>query len=520
MQRIIVLAVFLALAFAQSPQNGVLTPSTIVSGQVINGVLPITTEDANYHVDLYQLWVPENTSAINITVTNTNPTDCDYLSFFIRGANSGGLPCSQDDYDSDQFPCAMDWDIGDIDDTQVQFLDASTSENIYEWEVNSWVYVAVGRYEYNYEYACTYTFTATINGSCPTGSIGYGDDYSTSCAAYTTVSQGSKMNISYYGADTYQAVYKLDIPLDTGHIFVQINSTDGDFELVGKNYGAPYSDDYNCDDSGYSYYDYNTSIYYMDYYCYTPRVGSFYMFLTNENMFNGSIQFSYLVCPAGMGGYNCTYSSVALNETNAQTFFVPTNADTDNSFAYVYVDIPANYTGGDYQVYASSNYDGYLYVRYGGYPADDYYSGYTTDQQYSGLPASFTLNNFDFYMSGRWYFGLECTDGTYGCNITVQKNNSNVVVSTTAMAQTSTYSVTSGTTTNAITSGTTTRSITSGTTTAQQTTTGSTSKAITSGRATTAAGTTAGATTSQKTSSAVAIIPSFVAAIFAILALF
>jgi len=272
------------------------------------------------------------------------------------------------------------------------------------------------------------------------------------------------------------------------------------------------------EDTGTSYYDYNTSIYTIDFYCYTPRVGSFYMFLTNDNDFNGTMQFSYLVCPTGMGGLNCSYQSVPINETNAQTFFVPTNAEVDNQFAYVYVDIPANYTGGDFQVYASSPNSGYLYVRYGGYPEDSSVYGYTSDYQYNSFPSSFTLNNFDFLNGGRWYFGLECYSGTNGCNITVQKNNSNVIVSTTAMAQTttgsSTYSITSGSTTHAVTSGSTTGSST------YSITSGSTTRAVTSGRATTAAGTTAGATTSQKTSSAVAIIPSFVAAIFAILALF
>jgi hypothetical protein len=509
MQRIVVLAVFLALAFAQSPQTGVLVPTTIASGQLVNGVLAPTTQAANYHVDLYQFWVPENTSAVNLTFTNTNSADCDYINLYIRGANSGGLPCSQDDYDAQEFPCAMDWSIYDgIPSTYYQLLDSSTEEDIYEWEVNSWLYIGVGRYGSYNTYTCTYSFTATINGSCQTGSIGVGDDDQTVCVPYTTINSAAKMNITGNG-DNFQQVYKIDLPLDVGHVYIQINSTDTGFELAGKNYGAPYDSDYNCDQSGYSYYDENTTIYYMDYYCYTPRVGSFFMFLTNTDYaFNASISISYLQCPTGMGGYNCTYSSVPLNETNAQTFFVPNTNDGDE-FAYVYVDIPANYTGPDYQVYGSSSQSGYLYIRYGGYPEDSSTYGYASSYQYSSLPSSFTLNNFDFIMPGRWYFGLECYSGTNGCNMTIQKNNSNVVVttgSTTAYHQTTT-----GSSTHAITSGSTTGSST------YSITSGSTTRAVTSGRATTA-----GATTSQnlKSSSAVAVVPSFVAAIFAILALF
>jgi hypothetical protein len=391
-------------------------------------------------------------------------------------------------------------------------LDASTTNSIYEWEVNSWLYIGVGRYGSYSTYTCTYTFTATINGSCPTGSIGYGDDYQSSCAPYTTVSSGSKMNITSNGNTNFQQVYKIQLPTDVGHIYVQINASDSGFELIGKNFGAPFDSDYNCDDSGYTYYDPNTTMYYMDYYCYTPRVGAFYMFLTNSYAFNGSIQISYMQCPTGMGGFNCTFSSVALNETAPQTFVVPSTSSLTYGFAYVYVDIPANYSGPDYQVYASSTQSGYLYVRYGGYPEDSSYYGYTSSYQYSSFPSSFSLNNFDFVMPGRWYFGLECYSGTNGCNITVQKNNSNVVVttaSTTAFQQTSTYSVTSGSTTKSITSGSTTGSST------YSITSGSTTRPVTSGRATTA-----GATTAQKTSSAVAVVPTFIAAIFAFLALF
>jgi hypothetical protein len=527
MQKIIVLAVFLALAFAQSPQNGQLNPTTITSGQYISGALQPTTTAANYHVDLYQFWIPENTSAVNLTFINQNPTDCYYLSLYVRGQNSGGLPCSNQDYVDSQYPCAMDWSIYDgIPGTYTQFLESDESDNLYEWEVNSWLYISVGRYDLDNTAACTYSFSATINGSCQTGSIGYGSSDQTQCAPYQTVTNGQGVNITSDGVNTFQAVYKMAVPLDVGHVLVSINSSDSSFYLTAKSFGAPYGSNYNCYESSYEYYNSTTGLYYYNLYCYTPRAGAFYMFLTEDYAFNATVSFSYLVCPTGMGGFNCTTTSVELNQTNAQTFNVPSTSSLSSAgFAYVYVDIPANYTGSDVTVVAyqtgTQSGSSYLYMRYLGYPEDSSTYGYTTSYQYQSLPATFSLNNFDFVMGGRWYFGLECYSGSNGCNITVAQNSSNSVV-TTAAVQTTTATasgITSGTTTKGITSGTTTAGV--GSTTHSMTTSPLTTRSITSGRFTTGVATTAGATTSQpQKSSAVVIVPSFIAAIFAILAMF
>jgi hypothetical protein len=145
MQKIIVLAVFLALAFAQSPQSGQLNPSTITSGLTVNGDLAPTTTEANYHVDLYQLWIYENVTAINLTFTNTNPNDCDFVNLYIRGSDSGGAPCSEDDYD-ETYPCFWGWSIDDgIPGTYTQFLSSYETDDIYEWGVNQYLYIGVGR---------------------------------------------------------------------------------------------------------------------------------------------------------------------------------------------------------------------------------------------------------------------------------------------------------------------------------------------------------------------------------------
>eukprot|EP01114_Cavostelium_apophysatum_P003863 TRINITY_DN13_c1_g2_i3.p1 TRINITY_DN13_c1_g2~~TRINITY_DN13_c1_g2_i3.p1 ORF type:complete len:126 (+),score=21.64 TRINITY_DN13_c1_g2_i3:115-492(+) len=106
----ILLSALVAAAISQyAQQSGPLSVNNITSGVPVFGTLGITTEDIALHVDLYQFWVPENTSSVNITFTLTN-TLCDHLNFQL---STIGLPCNNDAYDTSypSSPCAPAWAI-------------------------------------------------------------------------------------------------------------------------------------------------------------------------------------------------------------------------------------------------------------------------------------------------------------------------------------------------------------------------------------------------------------------------
>jgi len=249
---------------------------------------------------------------------------------------------------------------------------------------------------------------------------------------YVAVSAPANYTLNGNGTGTgYAQVYMIDVPIGTGHIFVSLNSSDDQNTLSGANFGTPTGSNYNCILSSYSFQDmYGYYIY--DMFCYTPRAGSFYIINQCDNEFNGSISFDLQVCGAGMGGYNCTYSAMALNVTaQAMTYYIPYDGNTLNgeSFMYFYID-NANYTGTPVSVMATSmSGSGYMYVRKDGFNEDSSTYGYETSAEYDSYPAQFVVNGFDFYVPGRWYFGLSCST-TGGCNVTFGTNTTTNPITT------------------------------------------------------------------------------------------
>eukprot|EP01114_Cavostelium_apophysatum_P003861 TRINITY_DN13_c1_g2_i1.p1 TRINITY_DN13_c1_g2~~TRINITY_DN13_c1_g2_i1.p1 ORF type:complete len:127 (+),score=18.23 TRINITY_DN13_c1_g2_i1:115-495(+) len=107
----ILLSALVAAAISQYvQQSGPLSVNNITSGVPVLGTLrPSAEESTALHVILYQFWVPENTSSVNITFTLTN-TLCDHLNFQL---STIGLPCNNDAYDTSypSSPCAPAWAI-------------------------------------------------------------------------------------------------------------------------------------------------------------------------------------------------------------------------------------------------------------------------------------------------------------------------------------------------------------------------------------------------------------------------
>jgi len=229
-----------------------------------------------------------------------------------------------------------------------------------------------------------------------------------------------------------------------------------------------------------------TGVYTYSLFCYTPRAGSFFLTVYNDDIgetptITGTISITYVECNStftGMGGYNCSFPVVACNESwSNYPVYIAFPESADDSYLsgpawYCYVDVPANYSKSAFGLTVSASagntdYDTIVIVRKNGF-AEDGYFGYEGDQAShtelsEGESVSLGLTAFDFYEPGRWFFGVICQqegEGVTGCNFTVSANSTNGPTTTTS-GSTTTASTTSTKGTSSTASTTSTKGTTS-----------------------------------------------------------
>eukprot|EP01114_Cavostelium_apophysatum_P003856 TRINITY_DN13_c0_g1_i1.p1 TRINITY_DN13_c0_g1~~TRINITY_DN13_c0_g1_i1.p1 ORF type:complete len:512 (-),score=133.31 TRINITY_DN13_c0_g1_i1:98-1633(-) len=444
MLRVVLIAALVACAVSQFvPQTGPLTVNNITSGVHIAGTAAASTsEDTSLHVTLYQFWVPENTSVVNVTFTL--PTgDCSYLNFQL---STFGLPCNNDEYDTSypSYPCALAWDIeSGANDFQENFTPYD-SNYLYQFVVNKYWYFAVGKWSSSdYQDTCAYGLDVTIQSSCPVGQVATQvvSSTSTQCVPYTALNGPNyaipaRTNFNADGTMDFTQ-YKLNVTQNTGNIYVWVNSTSNDIDMYGRNYaGAGYYGDNNCETTTYTTSAGGFYIYEM--WCFTPRAGSFFLsFETDDTGYSATFMVTAMICPAGKGGYNCTYNSTTLANATLPTTLTFANMYNSNvgsasyTAAYWYIDIAPNSGGNVFVISATSPDSGYLMFRRDGYPTMDSESGYEYSSQYVSIPTStgngIALSAFDWQVPGRIYIAAICYESTDPCSITLDRNSTGTI---------------------------------------------------------------------------------------------
>jgi hypothetical protein len=540
MQRIVCFLALVAICFSQTnPQIGPFTAVQLVNGVPYPSVILPSTQEDNYDLQFYQFYVPANASSVNINLVNLNDTANPVFYIYVR---SNGLPCSTDQYNSD-FVCYNSASSSAFNNNyDVPLYPGVSVSSQYEYTLGGYIYIAIGRYYGSYyQNAASYILTATLNVTC--NGINYYQALSTSndqiCGTFQTVTTSPQtFNATFVNSGPSYSIFKNTLPNNVGNIFIVMNSTSNNAVIYGNQFSPPSTSQYNCYTGSstqdmYGFYIYNV-------YCYTPRAGDFWVAIYDSDAGNSSytVTFNTQVCSEAMmqGGFNCTYVSQPLNTSSTvSVYMVDTPASLTNVFSYFYYDIPANFSGNQLQVSATAiGSSAYIYYRKGGYSEDSSTYGYDSSNEYSSLSSSsatsFTLGNFDYFVPGRYYFGIEC----YGtCNITLAAavlppsmfttGNLMTTGSTTAAAVT-TGMVNTTLTTMAVTTGMvnttlTTNAMTNTTLTTRAVTSSPLStRGITSGQMTTGSMSTTG---DKESSDVVTLVPSFVFAIvLALIALF
>lgn len=139
-----------------------------------------------------------------------------------------------------------------------------------------------------------------------------------------------------------------------------------------------------------------------------------------------------LICNNGMGGLNCTSPVIPLNImalNNSYAFTVPGYGIDEESYDYpetlAYFDIPANYTApGPISLFLSSQgvnqTELYMMWRRDAMVSYEYYD--YSNQYDIYAPAGFTLTQFDFSQSGRFWFAFSCQQ-EQACNFLISVNS-------------------------------------------------------------------------------------------------
>jgi hypothetical protein len=534
MQRIVIaLALCVAFCYSQTTNFTVIQLSTVYADSLNQPI------NSNYigQPNIYGVFIPENTNGVNINITNLTPDtsfDCDYIQLTIV---TEVLPCTEgySGYDETYF-CSFSYEINDVDQqsTDTEFIYIAEREDYFAYEVGTYWYIGVYTDYLPESGSCPFTLSISPNQTCAIGSVGQSTDYEVSVCSAPYVNVTSN-NFNYnipLGSATYDQLFKVTVPQNTGSITLTVNSSSTDLYLTGTQYAgsSTYQNDYEDEsytDTGNGYYIYQLPVY-------VPEAGVFYFEISNyagEAAFNATVSIVTNVCAVGTGGYNCSFVATALSYNNLTTQnFSITEQDgwLSQYWRYFYMDIPQYTVIAPIQINVGCSNEGQFYMTKNRFPEED--SNYYRDgSQYNYVDnttdATWILDSHDSVVGGRVYLGFYC-DYYVGSTCAFSVSFSSIAATTTnaiTSGSTSSAQVTTGiafTTGNAFTTGSvfttglSTKAITSSPLTTGNV--GSTTHPLTTNHLTTHAGTTGG-----KTSSAVVAVPAFVLAmIAAFLALF
>eukprot|EP01114_Cavostelium_apophysatum_P002320 TRINITY_DN1205_c0_g1_i1.p1 TRINITY_DN1205_c0_g1~~TRINITY_DN1205_c0_g1_i1.p1 ORF type:complete len:527 (+),score=68.55 TRINITY_DN1205_c0_g1_i1:29-1609(+) len=422
--------ILVASSYGQIPsqQIGPLMIEQLADSVPITGVLLPSSSAASLHVQLYQFWLPYTAFGINVTIARMDSA-CSRLFFSV---STIGFPCSMSEFGT-RYPCGSGYDVPIVNPFVLSPDPNDNPRDLMAFSVNRPWYIAVGKY-YSTESAatCNYMLTAKVASECPAGQVAISTSFSgLACIPFVSLDGpnfATGISLSNINADgnTPRFVYKLNVTQNTGNIRIQVNATTNAVGIFGKSYttAKPFSNN-NCKNP--TPVKISNVLYVYDFYCYTPRTGDFFITFQNTNTQNYNVTFSITakVCEEGFGGYNCTYNSTRMFSEEGMPGSVSLPYGNNNGItasfgaAYYYIDTSEDYLGKtlEFEAFAISNGANMMWRR-DGFPTLDTESGQEIDVQRQTLSGTVSvfLNDFEWKVPGRIYFGLLCTNQG-GCNI-------------------------------------------------------------------------------------------------------
>lgn len=428
MQRILaVTLIFFCIASAQLYFRPKTDPKPIIAlenGTPVNGTISPSLDNSKaYHGVTYSFFVPKNAKSVTIDFKNQNTSACELL---YRNLRTGNGACSDLEYADSQYFCAAgndpEYGTGDTPSSEM-ITAASVLDRLSEWIVDDYWYVTIYRNNYlDGNNTCQFSLSMTVDACATAGSVGSADS---ACAASESVTLPfSKTGVSV--VSNAVKAYEFDIAENTGRLDAVIttnNVGDGKLRFYGKSYGIGTKTSNDCASGEPTLSEDGNKLIYK-FSCYVPRSGRYFISHPPVNFdFTADVAVTANVCPAGKGGFDCSYT--LLNGTESfraiKKYSVPFVAGSglnDATFQYLYIDIPAGYNGSLYrqlEIVTTSDIGSSgiatVHLRKNGFPEDLSYGWESRDFRHDVTGNSiskFGLNQYDFIRGGRYYLGLEC----------------------------------------------------------------------------------------------------------------
>jgi hypothetical protein len=321
---------------------------------------PVALGEEDYSVQVYSVWLNENTTSLSIEYQDTSASSCSY-DIFVSGQQ---IPCGDEwSVASDDFyPCRETYSPGTIYSTlSSAVLYPDYYSDYFYVTLGSWVYISVTRDSFYSDDLCTYTLKAVSTAECAAGSIAEFDYSTPACYPLTTHTGTSFTAMPTTPDSTAYSFHRFMVPFGGAYFTIKGNltvDTASSYPYVNVQYGyAPGSSDYFATFS--SSYE-SSSNYLFDEVVYLPKAGYVYLGFYDAQITGGMVMIDTRICPEGMGGWNCTY--MVYNATampNFQQTLMITNPATSisgapfssDAFAYVVATVTtpmlttfANYT--------------------------------------------------------------------------------------------------------------------------------------------------------------------------------
>jgi hypothetical protein len=490
MKTAILLLAFLAVAFANSVSFTDLTLGSVAPG-ALSAVL---TEDDAYNLNLYRVWIPENTSAVSVNFeVSSQPADCEALNLYVR---TNGFPCGDSAfYDQNGVVCYDDtYEVGSVDSDEFDSwtFAPDTDEDEFRWVVGTYWYFGVRRYNsFYYNDVCGYALRVSINDTCPGNSTAqyYDEASKVICLNYTTAPSTLpySWDVVYPPAsDPFLGGIRYQPKLNTGKVVLTVYTNASDLDLYGTpGAGASYSDFSDRNWCSSTYYTNATSFYTYVLTCIAPRYGNyFYLGWNNGDVgttdpISAHFTLEETVCNTTSLGPNCEWQLLPLNGTNLGPYTLNETTTGESQYLFFYLDVPGGNnetTLANFTVSNSGSGDGSIGVRYNAYWYDESES-YENSYYYTSLDSKgvswLATVGEDIYPGGRIYFTVQAFDGFL--NVTLTNTVQTTTGSATSVVTTATQTTATQTTATQTTATQTTATQTGNTNTTVVLTTGTSS---------------------------------------------
>eukprot|EP01114_Cavostelium_apophysatum_P003169 TRINITY_DN12938_c0_g1_i1.p1 TRINITY_DN12938_c0_g1~~TRINITY_DN12938_c0_g1_i1.p1 ORF type:complete len:453 (+),score=42.57 TRINITY_DN12938_c0_g1_i1:235-1593(+) len=414
------LVIAIALAADIIPQSGPIQVYELQFGT--NDIFVNATPYIEYanHVTVFKLSVPLAASSVSVEVVNNG--EC-YNPYTMR-IGTDRVPCSLLEFYEDSPSCV---NTLSVQGNTGSLYPLNFRQDGYQFETDKDWYLSFqkGSPDYEYDKNCHYQLNLayTYCNNVDEMAIGtaYQKFYCQKVVDYDSIGVPKILN-GHTPGNLNWTIFRVPIPRGTAAVLVDFSFTGTepqDFMIYGNDH-APGSDwDAICHSNGYQTGNRTMT-------CVDPQEGYFYVSIfTQTATWGGRFLLDVITCDSDEGGYMCQFPAdpIDIKSTTDKQIHIPygqvdfyRNTRTYAGWRYYYFDLLPNLDTGDFLV-AVETTDTTTAMSF----TRNAFAGRNSNGLIVGPSFQrkvFEINNFDFFLGGRFYLAFECMDSD-GCDVSL-----------------------------------------------------------------------------------------------------